>query len=97
MNMNMNFNIFNIDSSNEKSVFQWFMTDFCLKNNSIITNLFYGINESCLKCLGCNKNTYSFQAYNLLIFPLLNVYNYKIKKKDMMMVKILIYMMLLNQ
>ena len=81
MNMNMNFNIFNIDSSNEKSVFQWFMTDFCLKNNSIITNLFYGINESCLKCLGCNKNTYSFQAYNLLIFPLLNVYNYKIKKK----------------
>jgi len=52
MNMNMNFNI-NIDSSNEQSVFKWFITDFCLKNNSIIANLFYGINESCLKCLGC--------------------------------------------
>ena len=77
-NMNMNSNI---DSSNEQLVFQCYMKDFCLKNNSIITNLFYGINESCLKCLGCNKNTYSFQSYNLLIFPLLNVYNYKIKKR----------------
>ena len=71
MNMNMNFNIFNIDSSNENSVFQWFMKDFLSKNNSIITGLFYGINESSLKCLGCNKINYSFQAYNLIIFPLL--------------------------
>jgi ubiquitin C-terminal hydrolase len=80
-NMNMNFNIFNIDSSNENMVFQWFMNDFNLKNNSIITRLFYGINESILKCLGCGKITYSFQTYNLLIFPLIYVYNYKIQKK----------------
>ena len=81
MNMFNNFNILNLDSSNENSVFNLFMNDFNLKNNSIITKLFYGINESLLKCLGCNKITYSFQAYNLLIFPLLNVYNYKLKKK----------------
>ena len=80
-NMNMNFNIFNIDTSNEYLVFQWFMNDFKLKNNSIITSLFYGINESRLKCLGCDKITYSFQSYNLLIFPLINVYNYKLNKK----------------
>jgi ubiquitin C-terminal hydrolase len=82
-NMNMNFNIFNIDSSNEQSVFQWFMNDFNLKNNSIITSLFYGINESILKCLGCGKITYSFQAYNLIVFPLLDVFNYKRNKEGL--------------
>ena len=80
-NMNMKINNFNIDSSNEKLVFEWFINDFELKSISIITSLFYGINESLIKCLKCNKKTYSFQAYNLITFSLLDVYNYKMKKK----------------
>ena len=78
-NNNNNFNL-GINLNDENAVFNQFMKDFNSKNNSIITNLFYGVYKSYLKCLNCNKKTYSFQTFNIIIIPLINAYKYKNKK-----------------
>jgi ubiquitin C-terminal hydrolase len=81
MNNNMNNNnFFNMKMDNPYLVFQLFMKEFLSKNNSIITKLFYGFNESCLKCLNCNRIKYSFQSFNITIIPLIKAYHYKLKK-----------------
>ena len=49
-------------------------------NSTIISNLFYGINRSIMKCIGCNITKYSFWTFNLLIFPLKKVKDYKMRK-----------------
>ena len=78
-NMN-NINIFNIDTSNEIQVFNSFMHNFNLKNNSIITKLFYGFNESYLYCLRCQQTKYTFQSFNITIIPLIKANQYKLEK-----------------
>ena len=78
-NMN-NINMFNIDPSNKIQVFNSFMNNFILKNNSIITNLFYGFNESCLFCFRCQQRKYTFQSFNITIIPLIKAQQYKLQK-----------------
>ena len=47
--------------------------------NSVISNLFYGMYNSMMKCLKCNKTTNNIQCFNLLIFPLEEVRKFKNK------------------
>ena len=44
---------------------------------SIISDIFYGIYDSKMKCLNCNIITHNFQTYDFLIFTLEAVYKYK--------------------
>ena len=46
------------------------INDYCSKNNSIISNLFYFITKSKTQCLNCNRINYNFQFYRTLVFPL---------------------------
>ena len=44
---------------------------------SIISDIFYGIYDSKMKCLNCNIITHNVQCYNILIIPLEEVRKYK--------------------
>ena len=69
------------NSKNEIIMLQLFIKDFNLKNNSIISQIFYGITRSTLTCKACNQAKYSFQGFNVLIFQLKKV---KEEKKKML-------------
>ena len=57
-------------SKNEAMMFQLFVNDYSAKNKSIMSDLFYGITRSTMKCTNCGTTKYSFQTFNLLIFQL---------------------------
>jgi ubiquitin C-terminal hydrolase len=61
------------DSFNENLMLQHFIKEYTDKNKSIISDTFYGIIRSTMKCNSCNQTKYSFQTFNLLIFQLKNV------------------------
>ena len=69
-----------IDSQFEDKMFQNFYNEYS-KKTTIVSNIFYGINRSVMYCQGCNKYKYSFQIFNILIFPLKKVKDYKKSKK----------------
>ena len=50
--------------------------------NSQISYFFSGINNSSIKCLNCNNIINKYQRFNMLIFPLENVKNYKKRIKN---------------
>jgi ubiquitin C-terminal hydrolase len=56
-----------------------FIKEFNL-NRTIISDIFYGINRSIMKCNNCGTKKYSFQTFNLLIFPLKKVKEYKMRQ-----------------
>ena len=60
------------NTQNEKLMLQLF-NDYSLRNNSIISDTFYGVNRSIMKCNNCGVTKYSFQAFNLLKFQLKKV------------------------
>jgi len=66
-----------IDKRNQILIYQNFMQEINLYNNSIISQLFYGINCNIVRCCNCNSQTYAFQTYFLIDFPLEKVYDYK--------------------
>ena len=47
-----------------------FINDYVSKNKSIVSETFYGIIRSIMKCNSCNVTKYSFQTFNLQIFQL---------------------------
>ena len=57
-----------------------FLEEFKL-NQTIISKSFYGTNRSIMKCNNCGLTKYSFQTFNLLIFPLKKVKEYKQKNR----------------
>ena len=77
---NINENNMNINQYDEQQVLGCFIEDF--KNNqSIISDIFYGITETKTECLSCKQKnqmnnifnpvyTYNFQIFNFIIFPL---------------------------
>ena len=67
------------NSTNEQIMYKDFINELSL-NTTFVSEIFYGINRSVMKCLGCGVCKYSFQTFNLLIFPLKKVKNYKIRK-----------------
>ena len=60
----------NLDPTNEEMMLQNFNQEFHHMNNSIISNIFYGVTRSIMSCSECNVRKYSFQTFNMQIFVL---------------------------
>ena len=71
-----NNNIF-LDPRNQQVMFKKFSKNFISENQSIISDLFYGINCYITQCCNCNSNIYNYQAYFSIVFPLEEVYKFK--------------------
>ena len=90
-NNNNNNNIdYNIQSQyNEQVTLNNFIQSFFSENSSILSDHFFGVQESKFLCTGCEKRAtgkgivpikYNFQTFNFLIFPLEEVRIYRNKK-----------------
>jgi len=66
-----------IDQRNQQIMFEEFAKNFALENQSIISDLFYGINCNITQCCNCNSNIYNYQIYFFLVFPLEEVRKFK--------------------
>ena len=64
------------NQTNEKEEHYKFRMDYYSINDSIISQLFYGEQESFSYCYNCQRNIYSFNIFNQLIFPLEKVRQY---------------------
>ena len=71
-----NNNIF-LDQRNKQIMFDYFAQNFELENQSIINDLFYGINCNITQCCNCNTYIYNYQIYFFLVFPLEEVRKFK--------------------
>ena len=58
------------DSKNESTMLTSFLNDFNSNYNSKLSQIFYGITRSKMKCHNCQIEKFSFQTFNLLIFQL---------------------------
>ena len=68
-NNSINNNII-IDQRNNYLVKLNFVQNFKAKNNSIISDLFYAMNNTITQCGKCNVQSYNYQIYFFLVFPL---------------------------
>ena len=68
-----------LDEANKDMILKNFVMNFQKENKSIISDLFYGLSETCIKCSRCNISKYNYQKYFFLIFPLEEIRKYKIK------------------
>ena len=80
INNQKDFNQLEIESRNENIMYQNFINDFNMKNKSIISETFYGINKSIMRCSGCGVTKYSFQTFNMQIFQLKKIKDDKKKQ-----------------
>ena len=65
-----------IDQRNEVAIFNYFKNKNAKSYHSILSRYLYGIYETITQCCNCQTMIYNFQAYNFLIFPLLEVKKY---------------------
>ena len=74
----------NVNQLNEIETLTAFLQDYFSSNNSIITDLFYGICKIENKCTGCNYSKYNFQIYSFLEFPLkqVNLYMFQTGRRN---------------
>ena len=77
-NVNDNNNNFFIDQRNQHSMFNNFTKNFYDTNNSIISDLFYAINCNITQCGGCGVQTFNYQTYFFIVFPLEEVRKFKL-------------------
>ena len=77
----------NLNQYNYEETLKFFTTYFRNNYNSIISNLFYGMYNSMTTCLNCHKTSHNIQCYNILIFPLEQVKNYKNKIQNAIDIK----------
>ena len=84
----------NVNPYNQMEVFQYFAQDFTLNNSSIISQLFYGVNQNMFECQVCKLNNmqrgirtplikYNYENFFFLIFPLDEVRKYKAQINNM--------------
>ena len=90
-NKNNNLNNFddNVNQYNEQEILNNFVQTFFGTNKSVLSDHFFGIQESKFLCTGCEKRNmlsglnppikYNFQTFNFLIFPLEEVRIFKNK------------------
>ena len=78
-NNNINFLQQEMNSRDEKIMFNEFIKEF-KANSTDISKIFYGVNRSIMKCNNCSVTKYSFQTFNLLIYPLKKIKEYKIRQ-----------------
>ena len=74
----MNSNI-NLDQRNKDLVFNNFIQGFMVSNQSIISDIFYGVNCNITQCQNCLSKNFNYQTYFFLIFPLEEVRKFKIQ------------------
>ena len=74
---NMNNNLSKPDKRNQQLMFKIFTQDFCSKNKSIISDLFFGVNYNLDKCRYCNIDTFNYQDYFYFDFPLDEIMMFK--------------------
>ena len=77
VNSNINGNNILLNPLDYNSVFANFSEFFRKNYNSIISNLFYGMNNTMMACCTCRKTIHNIQCFNILIFSLEDVINYK--------------------
>ena len=65
------------DQTNPQLMFNNYAQYFIANNQSIISDLFYGINCNITQCGGCGIQTYNFQTYFFIVFPLEEVRKFK--------------------
>ena len=78
-NQNTNLNFF-IDQKNEISIFNAFLQNFMAENKSIISDIFYGVTHTIMKCTRCNFLKHNFELYFFLVFPLEEIRKYKLQQ-----------------
>jgi ubiquitin carboxyl-terminal hydrolase 2/21 len=80
-NNNINNNDIFLNQNDEQNVLNYFLEEFKKNQQSIISDIFYGIIETRTECLQCKQNnqfnnifypiySYNFQIINFIIFPL---------------------------
>ena len=80
-NNSINYNNINLNQKDEQIVLKYFLEDYKKNNQSIISDLFFGIIETITECLQCKQRnqlngifnpfySYNFQIINFIIFPL---------------------------
>ena len=74
---NMNNNSIILDQRNQQLMFQIFSENFMKNNQSIISDLFYGVNYNVIQCQGCMSKSYNFQIFFYFEFPLEKVRIFK--------------------
>ena len=57
--------------------------NFKYENESIISELFYGIQATETYCYNCEKISYSFEHFNIISLPIINIKNGRININDM--------------
>jgi ubiquitin C-terminal hydrolase len=75
-----NNNINNIpvqNQTNKQLMFQAFASDFVANNASLISDLFYAVNYSITECGYCHSQSFNYQTYFFLVFPLEEVRIFK--------------------
>ena len=63
------------------NIYMQFILDYNSKHNSIIKDIFYGVQESVSICSNCKIKLKSYMIFNFLIFPLEKVRQYLIQNK----------------
>ena len=71
-----------INQSNQQEVFKNFLQNFANENISLISDLFYAVNNNITECLNCHNKKYSYQIYFFLNFPLEEVVKFKIQNNQ---------------
>mgnify|MGYP003571337675 CR=1 FL=1 len=72
---------------NYEITFNLFSEYFTKNYNSVISNLFYGMYNSMMKCLNCNIVSHNVQFFNILIFPLEEVRKFKNRENKIVDIK----------
>ena len=65
-----------LDQRNQQIMFNNFGQTFQAENQSIISDIFFGINYNVIQCWGCNSRIYNYQTYFFLEFPLEEIFKF---------------------
>ena len=66
-----------LDQTNQQLMFTNFVKTFTSQNKSIISDLFYAMNCNIIQCDGCGIQTFNYQTYFFIVFPLEKVSKFK--------------------
>ena len=69
-NNNVNFSQTIMEQRNQQLMLNNFIQNFQKTNQSIISDLFYAMNCNMIQCSSCGSQSYNYQTYFFLIFPL---------------------------
>ena len=72
-----------IDQTNMQAMYNSFIRNFNATNRSEISRLFYATNYNITKCVNCKVESYNFQTYFFIIFPLEEIRKYILSLNQM--------------